>query len=301
MKGGMTTMSHIYKITNIINNMIYIGYTSRDINRRFYEHKWEAFNSTWEENKSYLYSAMREYGTENFVIESLLEFNEEEYNWKELEKQYIKDFESLVPNGYNILEGGDKPPIHYGNDNIKTKIKDEELPLLFEMLKDNSIPFKEVANKFNISLSQLGRINQGHARIQKDIIYPIRKYSQQEEYALQVMQILSSDKTLSNTKIASLIPNYFRANEIASINNGKKYAYLWSGEFPIRKELVPDNYEEKQDIALKVLKYIKEKNYKVMKKDIMKDTQCSKLILDKILKGIYPYSFSNIQYPIKLK
>lgn len=37
-------MSYIYKITNIITNKIYIGYTSQDINKRFYQHKWEAFN-----------------------------------------------------------------------------------------------------------------------------------------------------------------------------------------------------------------------------------------------------------------
>ena len=59
------------------------------------------------------------------------------------------------------------------------------------------------------------------------------------------MNILSSDKTLSNKKIAELIPNYFRANEISLINNGKKYAYLWDGKFPIRKERVPNNYDEK--------------------------------------------------------
>ena len=46
-----------------------------------------------------------------------------------------------------------------------------------------------------------------------------------------------TDKTLSNAKIAELFPCYFRANEIASINTGKKYAYLWKGDFPIRKIL----------------------------------------------------------------
>ena len=32
-------MSYIYKIKNLITSKEYIGYTSRDINRRFYEHK----------------------------------------------------------------------------------------------------------------------------------------------------------------------------------------------------------------------------------------------------------------------
>lgn len=58
------------------------------------------------------------------------------------------------------------------------------------------------------------------------------------------MEILSTDITLSNKKIGDMFE--IRPNEVASINHGKKYKYLWQGEFPIRKVIVPDNYEEKQ-------------------------------------------------------
>ena len=249
-------MSYIYKITNIVTNKEYKGYTSRNINRRFYEHKWEALNTSYEENKSYLYQSMRKYGTECFIIETVLEFDENKLDWKELEKYYIKKYKTLIPNGYNLLEGGDKPPIHYGDENNKTKIKDKDLLKLFQMLKDYTISYREISNYFNISISQLYDINQGKSRHQKDISYPIRKHSQQEEFALKVIQILKNDITLSNQKIADLIPNYFRANEIASINNGKKYAYLWNGDFPIRKVIVPNDYEKKQEIAYKILNYI---------------------------------------------
>lgn len=293
-------MSYIYKITNLITKKLYIGYTSRDLKRRFYEHKWCCFNSNCKENKSILYSSMRKYGTNNFIIEPILEFNEEKEDWKELEKFYIKKFNTLTPNGYNILEGGEKPPTHYGNDNIKTKIKDEELPKLFEMLKDTNNSYKDIAKYFDISISTLYRINQGYSRHQNNIKYPIRPFSQQEKYALQVIKFLSEDETLSNSKIAELIPNYFRANEIASINNGKKYSYLWEGDFPIRKITVPNNYEEKQQIALDILKYLKDKNYKVSQIQIQRDTGYSRMLVEKTLKGIYPYKVSNIKYPIKL-
>ena len=43
---------------------------------------------------------------------------------------------------------------------------------------------------------------------------------------------------------------------MASINNGKKYAYLWNGSFPIRKVRVPKDYEKKQQITKNVLTYI---------------------------------------------
>lgn len=297
--GGMI-MSYIYKITNLITGKLYIGYTSRSIQRRFYEHKWSCFNLSYEDDKSALYNSMRKYGTNNFIVDQIIEFNEEEYDWKELEKFYIKEFNTLVPNGYNILTGGEKPPTHYGNENKKTKIKDEDLPKLFKMLKDTNYSYKDISKYFNISVSQLYRINKGEFRHQKNITYPIRIFSQQEEYALQVIKILSEDVTLSNTKIAELIPNYFRANEIASINNGKKYAYLWNGDFPIRKVTVPNNYDEKQQIALNILKYLKNKEYKTTQIQTQRDTGYSRMIVEKTLKGIYPYNISNIEYPIKL-
>ena len=293
-------MSYIYKITNLITDKNYIGYTSRDINKRFYEHKWEALNTNYENNKSYLYQSMRKYGTENFIIELVLEFDEKEYNWKELEKYYIKEYNTLRPNGYNLLEGGDQPPIHYGNENYKTKIKDEDLPKLFRMLKDTSLTYKEIAQYFHISLSQLHNINYGYNRKQKGIKYPIRQFSKDEEYALQVINLLKTDITLSNSKIANLIPNYFRANEISSINNGKKYAYLYDGDFPIRKVRVPNDYEEKQQKAKQIIEYVKLNNFKVSKNQIKQDTNSSRTIVDKTLNGIYPYKINNIEYPIKL-
>ena len=292
-------MSYIYKITNTVTNKEYIGYTSRNINRRFYEHKWEALNTSYAENKSYLYQSMRKYGTECFIIETVLEFDENKLDWKELEKYYIKKYKTLIPNGYNLLEGGDKPPTHYGDENNKTKIKDKDLLKLFQMLKDYTISYREISNYFNISISQLYDINQGKSRHQKDISYPIRKHSQQEEFALKVIQILKNDITLSNQKIADLIPNYFRANEIAAINNGKKYAYLWNGDFPIRKVVVPNDYEKKQEIAYKILNYINNnKNLSQIK--IQKELGYSRMIVEKTIKGIYPYSLPNVKYPIKL-
>lgn len=293
-------MSYIYKITNIITNKIYIGYTSRSIKRRFYEHKWDAMNTSYEKNKSYLYQSMRKYGTENFIIESLLEFDENEKDWKELERHYIKKYNTLIPNGYNVLEGGDIPPIHYGSNNKKTKIKDEELPKLFNMLKDNNLSYDYIANYFHISLSQLYNINCGYNRKQPNLSYPIRKFSKQEEYALQVIEILKTNTSLSNSKIANLIPNYFRANEIASINNGKKFAYLYDGDFPIRKVTVPNDYDKKQEKAKQIILYLKNNNYQVSKNQIQRETNSSRMIVDKVLKGIYPYNLKNIEYPIKL-
>lgn len=293
-------MSYIYKITNTITQKSYIGYTSRSIERRFYEHKWEALNRENSNNTSCLYAAMRKYGTDSFFIEKIFEFKETDYDWQELEKYYIQEYNTIAPNGYNLLIGGNKPPIHFGDSNQKTKISDEKLTELYQDLKNTELSYKDLSNKYQISISQLYAINNGSSRFHENIEYPIRKYSKQEEYALKVINILSNDITLSNDKIAALIPNYFRANEIASINNGKKYAYLWNKNFPIRKIRVPNNYEEKQQIALKIINYIKEKKYKTTQLQIQKDLNYGRVIVEKVLKGIYPYKIQGYQYPIQL-
>lgn len=296
------TMSYIYKITNLINHHFYVGYTSQSISSRWSSHKWEALNNTPEENKSHLYNAMRYYGVDNFKIEPIYEFDETKEDWREVERYYIQKLDARGPMGYNLLEGGDLPPIHFGNENLKTKIKDEQLPELFEMLKDVSIPFYKIAEHFGVSRSQIYRINKGEFRKQENLNYPIRKYSQQEEYALQVMEILATDTTLSNSKIAELIPCYFRANEIASINTGKKYAYLWGGDFPIRKITVPNDYDEKQKIAREMIEYINQerKRSPVTQRELQIKFNASRYTVEKVIKGIYPYRIEGLDFPIKL-
>lgn len=294
-------MSYIYKITNIITNKMYVGYTSQSLSNRFASHKWEALNTTYEENKSRLYCSIRKYGVENFVIEPIIEFNEKEQDWKKLEQYYIKKLNTLSPNGYNLLPGGELPPVHYGDENIKTKLSDADLLKLIEKMKDSRISYRDLSKEFDLSIGYLYLINEGKYRHQKNVEYPIRKFSQQEIYALQIINILANDTTLSNDKIAAIIPNYFRPNEIASINNGKKYAYLWNGDFPIRKQRVPVDYDEKQKIALKVVNYIQKNNYCLTKVKIQSEQKIGRRVLDEILKGIYPYNLSNINYPIKLK
>lgn len=53
------------------------------------------------------YKALRKYGWENFtfeVIESFDDFDQELLN--DLEQKYIEQYNSLVPNGYNMIPGG---------------------------------------------------------------------------------------------------------------------------------------------------------------------------------------------------
>ena len=108
-------MKAIYKITNNITKKCYIG-QSNDPMRRWKSHK-DRTNSHEDVGKSAIHDAMRKYGIENFNFEIIGWF--EDYNEKE--QYYISYYNSLIPNGYNIMEGGEEPPHKYGEEHHNSK------------------------------------------------------------------------------------------------------------------------------------------------------------------------------------
>lgn len=95
---------YIYKITNKINNKIYIGQVyNKTIYDRFERH----INEASPNSRSYIGRAINKYGAENFVCElidtasSLKELNQKEIYW-------IAYYNSTNKNiGYNLTLGGD--------------------------------------------------------------------------------------------------------------------------------------------------------------------------------------------------
>lgn len=91
---------YIYKFTNNINGKIYIG-QSINPNKRKMEHLYGRKNK----KNTYFDNILRKKGMENFTFEII----DKAYNTNDidkLEKEYIKKFNSLKPNGYNICKGG---------------------------------------------------------------------------------------------------------------------------------------------------------------------------------------------------
>lgn len=93
-------MAYIYKITNDINDKVYIGKTEFSLEKRWREHCNDCFRERNE--KRPLYAAMRKYGTKNFHI-SLIE---ETDNPENREKYWIEQYGSFKY-GYNATLGGD--------------------------------------------------------------------------------------------------------------------------------------------------------------------------------------------------
>ena len=94
-------MGYIYKITNIVNNKLYIGQTRKTIEERFQAH----INKAKQHTNRYLYDAMNKYGYDNFIPSEIEEcddslLDEREMYWiayyNTTDKQY----------GYNMTTGG---------------------------------------------------------------------------------------------------------------------------------------------------------------------------------------------------
>lgn len=92
----------IYKIVNIKNNKIYIGKTSKRLKER-----WSLHVNNSKNKKFYFSKAIKKYGKENFILE-IIQFCNDEKTANELEKYYIKFYNSHNPKvGYNSTLGGE--------------------------------------------------------------------------------------------------------------------------------------------------------------------------------------------------
>ena len=99
---------YIYKITNMLNNKVYVGQTLQN-----YKARWSQHRNFKRGGRilSPMYKDFESCGIDNFKFEVLEEINKESrqelsQELDQLEIQYIKDLNSLFPNGYNRTRGG---------------------------------------------------------------------------------------------------------------------------------------------------------------------------------------------------
>lgn len=151
-------MAYIYKITNDINDKLYIGQTKYSIDKRFKEHCFDAFKN---KNKNIpLYSAMKEYGIDHFHIEIIEETN----NPNEREMYWIDQLGSFSY-GYNATKGGCGRKI-FNYDEIYNELKTTPYPIevakqfgccvdiVYDIAKQHNIDVKNKSNDKLIALSK---------------------------------------------------------------------------------------------------------------------------------------------------
>ena len=91
----------VYKITNTGNGMLYIGITTKSIDRRWKMHlNWARSMKPYK-----IHEALNTFGKDSFIIEQI-DSTQNFKKLKELEKKYIKSYNCIYPAGYNLTAGG---------------------------------------------------------------------------------------------------------------------------------------------------------------------------------------------------
>jgi group I intron endonuclease len=95
----------IYKVTNIINGKIYIGFTNKPLHKRAIEHKCLSKKGS----NFLLHKAIKKYGFECFKWESIFESLDKDFLLNKMENYFIVENNSFYENGfgYNMTFGGD--------------------------------------------------------------------------------------------------------------------------------------------------------------------------------------------------
>ena len=91
----------VYLVTNLVNGKQYVGETVRTLVQRWYQHTLVKSGK-----RTVLRSAISKYGVENFKVETLGTYLSKK-EMDDAERFYIKNLNTMVPNGYNRTEGGD--------------------------------------------------------------------------------------------------------------------------------------------------------------------------------------------------
>lgn len=223
----------IYKVTNKLNNKIYIGKTCNTLETRKSEHYREArYCDKWSIKDNKFHKALLKYKYDDFVweIEDDTATSEDELYQKEID--YIEKYDSFK-NGYNSTLGGENTPKVYGEYNVQARLSDQDADEIKMLLKETVITQKEIAKMYNVNVTTVERIQAGKIRYDENIDYPIRKYSKYEVIALAIIEDLKNTN-LTHEEIGA---KYGIGEDISCrINTGKRYSYLYNGDYPIRKK-----------------------------------------------------------------
>lgn len=115
-------MGIIYKLTSP-EDKSYIGQTTKTFENRLYRHKSSGNNLNKKDGCRALNSAIRVHKWENFRKEIILECDDIELDF--YEEYFIKEYNTLAPNGYNLMTGGNSNKIF--SDETKEKMRRKAL------------------------------------------------------------------------------------------------------------------------------------------------------------------------------
>jgi group I intron endonuclease len=179
-------MGYIYKITNTVSKKCYIGESKeKDIETRWKGHKYAISRG---EGCPALQNAVIKHGWDAFTFEVLIIcFDEDRFRY---EKEYIKKYNSMVPNGYNLTEGGQTSGNTGQKHTEETKKKisawSKEYHKDLKVKERKSKQMKERMKHFNVSESMFKSEKWQKALSEKRIGYANigKHHSEERKYKL---------------------------------------------------------------------------------------------------------------------
>lgn len=156
----------IYVIKNDINNKVYVG-QAINTKQRFQNH----CNPSSSKYNDLVSRAIQKYGKSHFwyeILESQIE------NYDEREKYWISYYNCIRPNGYNISEGGNYPPLQKGTQHPESRLTDKQLNELIYDLQNTQLSYSQLSDKYDLNKTSIYEINNGKTYFNSEISYPIR-------------------------------------------------------------------------------------------------------------------------------
>ena len=222
-------MKEIYIIKNNINDKVFIG-AAKNTSKRYSK---ILYNASKDDSKnSPLLQAIRELGYENFYYQ-ILETDVLDQLAESVVSYYINKYNSMMPNGYNLVG-------RFLYDGINKGLDTNTLHQIMECLIFSNISIKTIAKTLNCTESLIRDISHGKKYRQKYLDYPLR--GSKKSYNVELIkQIKYSLKYELDKNIDDIAKEYkVSIISVKNINNGTAYAF--SNEYyPLRnldKEII---------------------------------------------------------------
>lgn len=198
----------IYKVTNKLTGKIYIGQTVVKLDTRWRQHKAG-------KGGSYLQNSIKLHGENNFSIEQIDEAKTlEELNV--MEQTYIKAFNCLAPNGYNLKLGGDNHK-HHPN----TRARMSESAKIRVQLPGGSEQFKEALKKAHAMRRGKPSWNKGRKTPEHVVVKLSEAHKGQAAWNKGIPLDVETKRKLSEAMKGRLPTN---SKKVFCVTNGKIYA-----------------------------------------------------------------------------
>jgi len=201
-------MGVIYKISNNINNKVYIGETIQDNPYK----RWRGHQASINSGKGcpLLRKAVLKHGINNFKFEVLIIcFDHDVYKY---EKEYIKKYNSVVPNGYNSNEGGDPTINRTGIPHTKETIERIKNTLRQKYI-DNPNLRQEIGNKVKVGMQNINL---------SEIIKEKQQYKRENNIPLFKNRVNSSLYEETKDKIRDSVNKYYDTVDKETKQNRKE-------------------------------------------------------------------------------